>query len=173
MKVDVNNYPKNLSWEMKSFTMPNIPRGDAGMLEGLKGILGLVESNASPSEPLNIKGSDSRIDLGTACIRLRPMKLVVKTQNGWVLSEEAKVWLETNDDLYFAAFLCARVKFLAEILYYLDSPKTANELQEIAVNQYSLTWKTKSDINARLVWLRQLGLVEFQDFSLQPNRLFV
>ena len=166
MKVDTNTYPINLSWEMKSFTMPNIPRGDAGMLESLRKILELVENNASPSELLNIKGSESSIDLGTVCIRLRPMKLVVKAQNGWLLSDEAKIWLETKDDLYLAAFLCARVKFLAEILYYLDSPKTANELQEIAINEYSLTWKTKSDINARLVWLRQLGLVEFQEFSL-------
>lgn len=90
----------------------------------------------------------------------------MKAQNGWKLSEEAQKWLDTDDDLYLAAFLCSRIKFLAEILYYLDEPKTAAMLQDIAINEYSLTWKTKSDINARLVWLRQLGLVEFQDFSL-------
>ena len=166
MKVDVSKYPTNLPWEMKAFSMPNIPRGEAGMLEGLRTILELVRNHSTTSEQLNIKGSDSKIDLGTACIRLRPMKLVVKTQNGWVLSEEAKTWLDTNDNLYLAAFLCARIKFLAETLYYLDSPKTATELQDIAINEYSLSWKTKSDINARLVWLRQLGLVEFQEFSL-------
>lgn len=68
--------------------------------------------------------------------------------------------------MYLAAFLCSRIKFLAEILYYLDEPKTAAMLQDIAINEYKLAWKTKSDINARLVWLRQLGLVEFQDFTL-------
>lgn len=83
-----------------------------------------------------------------------------------MLSDEAQRWLDTDDDLYLAAFLCARIKFLAEVLYYLDEPKTAAELQNIAINEYALTWKTTSDINARLVWLRQLGLVEFQDFSL-------
>lgn len=82
-----------------------------------------------------------------------------------MLSDEAQRWLDTDDDLYLAAFLCARIKFLAEVLYYLDEPKTATELQNIAINEYALTWKTTSDINARLVWLRQLGLVEFQDFS--------
>lgn len=166
MKVDINKYPTNLPWEMKAFSMPNIPRGEAGMLDSLRTILELVRNNSTTSEQLNIKGSDSKIDLGTACIRLRPMKLVIKTPNGWILSDEANTWLDTNDNLYLAAFLCARIKFLAEILYYLDSPKTAAELQDIAINDYSLSWKTKSDINARLVWLRQLGLVEFQEFSL-------
>ena len=166
MRVDVAEYPKSLSWEMKSYSMPNIPRGTLGMKENLKNILEMVRNNVSPSQKLSIEGSESQIDLGTACVRLRPMKLLLKTQAGWILSDEAKKWLDTEDELYLAAFLCARIKFLAEILYYLDEPKTAAELQNIATNEYGLTWKTTSDINARLVWLRQLGLVEFQDFSL-------
>ena len=166
MRVDVAEYPKSLSWEMKSYSMPNIPRGTLGVKENLKTILEMVRNNVSPSQKLSIEGSESQIDLGTACVRLRPMKLLLKTQTGWVLSDEARKWLDTEDELYLAAFLCARIKFLAEILYYLDEPKTAAELQNIATNEYGLTWKTTSDINARLVWLRQLGLVEFQDFSL-------
>lgn len=166
MRVDVAEYPKSLSWEMKSYSMPNIPRGTLGVKENLKTILEMVRNNVSPSQRLSLEGSESQIDLGTACVRLRPMKLLLKTQAGWVLSDEARKWLDTEDELYLAAFLCARIKFLAEILYYLDEPKTAAELQNIAINEYGLTWKTTSDINARLVWLRQLGLVEFQDFSL-------
>ena len=166
MRIDTKEYPKSLSWETKTFSMPNTPRGDAGVVESLRFILKLVEQNTSPSQKLDIKGSDSRIDLGTACIRLRPMKLVIKSQNDWRLSEEAEKWLRTGDDLYLAAILCSRIKFLAEILYYLDSPKTAAQLQDIALNEYALNWKTKSDINARLVWLRQFGLVDFHEFSL-------
>lgn len=166
MRVDVTEYPKSLSWETKSFSMPNIPRGTLGMKENLKVILEMVRNNISPSQKLSIEGSESKIDLGTACVRLRPMRLLLKTQTGWVLSDEAQKWLDTEDELYLAAFLCARIKFLAEILYYLDEPKTAAELQDIAINEYALTWKTTSDINSRLVWLRQLGLVEFQEFSL-------
>lgn len=166
MRVNVTEYPKSLSWEMKSFSMPNISRGTLGIKENLKIILEMVRNNVSPSQRLSIEGSETKIDLGSVCVRLRPMKLLLKTQNGWVLSDEAKKWLDTEDDLYLAAFLCARIKFLAEILYYLDKPKTAAELQDIATNEYALTWKTTTDINARLVWLRQLGLVEFQDFSL-------
>ena len=125
MRVNATEYPKSLSWEMKSFSMPNIPRGTLGMKENLKIILEMVRNNVSPSQRLIIEGSESKIDLGTACIRLRPMKLLLKTQIGWVLSDEAQRWLDTDDDLYLTAFLCARIKFLAEVLYYLDEPKTA------------------------------------------------
>lgn len=48
----------------------------------------------------------------------------------------------------------------------MDTPRTSNELKEIATKDYGLNWKTISDINSRLVWLRQLGLVDFQEFSL-------
>ena len=116
MRVDISEYPKAISWEMKSFSMPNIPRGTSGMKENLRVILEMVRNNISPSQKLSIEGSESKIDLGTACVRLRPMKLLLKTQNGWELSEEAKKWLDTDDDLYLAAFLCSRIKFLAEIL---------------------------------------------------------
>lgn len=49
----------------------------------------------------------------------------------------------------------------------MDTPRKSNELKEIAVREYGLGWKTISDINSRLVWLRQLRLVDFQEFSLQ------
>lgn len=168
--IDKKQYPNPLPWENKSFSMPNIPRGEMGILECLRYILTLVKNGESPAHRLNIKGSTSKIDLNEACVRLRPMGLVLKTQTGYTLSKEASIWLESGDDLYLAALLCARMKFLGEILYYLDVPRTAAQLQEIAQNDYALTWKTKSDINSRLVWLRQFELVEFEDFSLLYRR---
>ena len=166
MSVSVDMYPKMSEWENKVFSMPNIPRGEEGMLVVLHDILTLVQNHASPSQQLIVKGSASKITLHEVCVRLRPMRLVVKTSSGWELSKESKLWLESGDNSYLAAVFCANIRFLAEILFFLDAPKTANELQEIACREYALNWKTKSDINSRLVWLRQFGFVEFQEFSL-------
>lgn len=166
MSISIDKYPKMLEWENKVFSMPNIPRGEDGLLIVLHDILTLVQKHASPSQKLNVKGSTSKITLHEVCVRLRPMRLVVKTSTGWELSEEAKLWLESGDNTYLAAVFCANIRFLAEILFFLDTPKTANELQDIACREYALNWKTKSDINSRLVWLRQFGFVEFQEFSL-------
>ncbi len=70
------------------------------------------------------------------------MRLVKKTSCGWELTKESEIWLNSGDDLYLAATLCANVRFLAEILYYLDTPRKSAELQEIAVQEYGLRWKT-------------------------------
>ncbi len=178
MAVSIDHYPKSVEWDNKVYSMPNIPRGEEGMLPVLREILLMVSNHASPSQKLNIKGSSSKITLNEACVRLRPMRLVLKTANGWEITEEARIWLESGDDLYLAAMFCANIRFLSEILFYLDTPKTASELQAIARGDYALNWKTRSDINSRLVWLRQFGLVEFQDFSLlyhitEKGRIFL
>ncbi len=170
MKVDVTEYPKTLEWEDKVFSMPNIPRGEEGLINVLRKFLLLVQNHESSAQIISIAGSQSKITLNEVCIRLRPMKLVKKVLNGWELTEESKRWLETQDNLYLAAVLCANIRFLGEILFYLDTPKKAKDLQEIAIRDYGLNWKTGSDINSRLVWLRQLELVDFQEFSLLYSR---
>lgn len=165
-KIDRADYPKNLDWEDKVFSMPNIPRGDGGLISVLREVLTQVANNTSPANVIKFDGSDSNVSLGKLCVRLRPMKLVLKTETGWRLTEYAKKWLDSGDDRYLAAVLCANIKFLGEILYYLDTPKKSTELQKIANDQYGLSWKTLSDVNSRLLWLRAFGFVDFQDFSL-------
>lgn len=167
MKIPPKDYPANRLWDEKVFSMPNIPRGSIGMLAVLRDILERVKRHNNPRDILAYEGSDSKITLDEACVRLRPMHLVSKSENGWVLSKESMIWLESGDDLYLAAFLCANIRFLAEVLFYLDTPRKSTELKEIALREYGLGWKTISDINSRLVWLRQFSLVEFQEFSLQ------
>lgn len=166
MIVPFEEYPQNRPWDEKVFSMPNIPRGTEGLLVVLYDILQKVKEHCNPKDLLVYKGSNSKITLNEACVRLRPMRLVVKTAYGWELSKDSERWLETNDNLYLAAVLCANIRFVAEVLYYLDTPRKSNELKEIATRDYGLNWKTISDINSRLVWLRQLGLVDFQEFSL-------
>lgn len=165
-KIDTKQYPKDLDWDSKVFSMPNIPHGEIGLIAVLKEILVQVANNTTPSKVIKFDGSESRLTLNELCVRLRPMKLVLKTVHGWTLSQESEIFLESDDTLYLAAVLCANIKFLGEILFYLDSAKKATELQQIAVNEYGLMWKSGSDINSRLLWLRTLGFVEFQDFSL-------
>lgn len=166
MEISPNEYPKDRTWDEKVFSMPNIPRGSEGLLHVLHDILTKVRSHSNPNDILNYNGSSSKITLNEACVRLRPMRLVLKTQNGWELSEESERWLDSGDNLYLAALLCVNIRFVAEMLYYLDVPRKSTELKEIAVRDYGLGWKTISDVNSRLVWLRQLGLVDFQEFSL-------
>src|SRR5690554_2907919 len=125
MKIDPAEYPSSKEWDEKVFSTPNLPRGDVGAIDILRNILLEVKEGRANDQKLIFSGSSSSITLDEACVRIRPMHLVQKTENGWSLSEESLIWLNSGDNLFLAAFLCANVKFLAEILYYLDEPKTA------------------------------------------------
>lgn len=131
MIVPFEEYPQNRPWDEKVFSMPNIPRGTEGLLVVLYDILQKVKEHCNTKDLLVYKGSNSKITLNEACVRLRPMRLVVKTAYGWELSKDSERWLETNDNLYLAAVLCANIRFVAEVLYYLDTPRKSNELRNI------------------------------------------
>lgn len=166
MVVHPREYPQNRLWDEKVFSMPNIPRGDDGLLFILREILTKVRNHDNPHDLLVFRGSNSKITLDEACVRLRPMRLVSKANTGWELTAESVKWLDSDDELYLAAVLCANIRFVAELLYYLDTPRKSPELKEIAVREYGMGWKTLSDVNSRLVWLRQLGLADYQEFSM-------
>lgn len=165
-KVNISEYPKDLEWNDKVFSMPKIPRGNKGLISNLKHVLRAIENNTTPTQIMTFEGSKSRITLNELCIRLRPIRLVNRNKYGWELTDQSKKFINSDDECYLAAILCANVKFLGEILFYLDTPKKSSDLQKIANLQYGLTWKTYSDINSRLLWLRNLGMVEFRKFSL-------
>jgi predicted transcriptional regulator len=165
--VSVSEYPSIRSWETKIFAMPNIPRGSRGFQESLKNILIALKNNTPSNTLVNIPGSSSENSLEDLYIRLRPSGIVKKLITGWEISQEAEKWLETEDDLYLAAILNANIRFCSEILAILkNEPKKAKEIQDVANNKYKLSWKTKSEIHARLNWLKDLRLIEFEDFSL-------
>ena len=65
----------------------------------------------------------------------------------WSLSLEAKTWLETDDDFYLAAILCANTKYMAELLEFVQTPKTTSDIQNHANSVYGMPWKKTSEVN--------------------------
>lgn len=166
--VSVSEYPKTKDWNDKVHSTPSIPGGKNVIVSNLKELLLAVQNNTPLDQVPELEESNSKSTLNHLCVhQLSAMRFVERACDGkWVLTKEAKLWIESDDNLYLAAYFCANVKFFAEILFYLDSPKTSRELFNIAVNEYDMAWKITTTINNRLVWLRQFGLIEFQEFSL-------
>ncbi len=166
--VPVSEYPKTKDWSHKVHSTPSIPGGKNVIVSNLKELLLAVQNNDPLDQVPQLEESNSKSTLNHLCVhQLSAMSFVERASNGkWVLTKAAKLWLDSEDNLYLAAYFCANVKFFAEILFYLDSPKTSRELFNIAVNEYDMAWKITTTINNRLVWLRQFGLIEFQEFSL-------
>ncbi|MBB6452770.1 putative transcriptional regulator [Salirhabdus euzebyi] len=164
-KIKNSTYPKPRDWDAKVFSMPNIPRGN-GFPETLQLILISLLANTPFNTVIKVEGSNSNKTLEDLCVRLRPSGFVRKAEGIWQVTPNAKTWLESEDNLYLSALLNANIRFYSEILVALKSnPKQISELQEIAKKEYNLNWKTKSEILARLNWLKDLGLVAYEDFT--------
>lgn len=160
------NYPKSKEWELKALAMPNIPRGKS-YPNSLKTILQAIKKQKPYNSIINIEGSSRKESLDEICVRLRPINFVSgNSKTEWKLTNEALIWLEIEDDLYLAALLNANIKFFSEILYILSQGKCQiQNLLRIAVNDYEIPWKTKNEILARLNWLKDLNLIEYEDYS--------
>lgn len=164
--ISIVEYPAPRSWSMKAQAAPNLPRGTVGLVKALRIILEDIANGKTPNSPVDIPGSDSQVSLGVCCQRLRPVGLVLDKRGSWSLSDEAETWLSSGDNNYLAAILCANTKFMGEMLSLLQHPMKASELQEIANEQYFLPWERTSEVNRRTVWLRDLGLIEFHDYTM-------
>ena len=166
--IPVSEYPKTKDWNDKVHSTPSIPGGKNVIVSNLKALLIAIQNGEPLDQVPQLEESNSKSTLNHLCVhQLSAMNFVERKSDGkWALTKVAKLWLDSEDNLYLAAYFCANVKFFAEILFYLDSPKTSRELFNIAVNEYDMAWKITTTINNRLVWLRQFGLIEFQEFSL-------
>ena len=166
-EVSKDQYPINKDWNEKIFTTPSIPGGKDYLLANLKNLFLLVKDKTDLNTVPQLTNSEGKQTLEYLCVHaLSPMNFVVRTNTGFELTDAANLWLDSEDDDYLAAYFCANVRFFGEILYYLDSPKKAGDLFDIAVNEYDMAWKNTTTINNRLIWLRQFGLIDFQEFSL-------
>lgn len=165
--VDFSKYPKIREWDTKVLSIPKIPRGSNGYQETLKVILNALIEEKPYSKPIDIEGSNRKDTLEDQFVFLNPTGIVRKNIKGrWEMSEEAENWLKSEDNLYLAAILNANIKFFSEILYILSKqPAQIKKIRDIAINNYKLPWKQKQEILNRLAWLRDLNLINYEDFS--------
>ncbi|PSA95396.1 hypothetical protein C6370_10485 [Bacillus atrophaeus] len=163
--IDPKDYPKHREWNAKVFSLPKIPRSDMGQPVVLREILKAIVNKVPYGTKMKFTGSTSEATLENLCRWLRPIGLIHKEGGIWKISEESKRYLESEDDFYLTALFCANVRFIGELLVKLDKPLTTMELLNTANKDYKLNWDTKSEVGNRLTWLRQLGLVNFNDFK--------
>ncbi|WDH76703.1 restriction endonuclease [Exiguobacterium marinum] len=167
--LNPTNLPPVRPWETKVSAMPNIPRGEKGYPNTLHTILNHLQSDMPINSLISFEGSNRKTSLEDLCISLRPSGFVKRTVNGWILTGQSKELLNSPSNDYLAAVLSSNIKFFSEILGVLHKKGslTSSELQEIASTDYKISWKTKSEIHARISWLRDLNLISFEDFSLK------
>lgn len=165
VQIDPMEYPKFSDYSFHAQSSPNIPVGSAGMIETLRTILDVLKNGQSLDDVISIEGSTAKLSLGEACLALSPCGLVVKTAEGYTPSAEADRWIDTGDNSYLAACLASRCKFFSGMIDVLGTPKTSGELRLMANAEYGMSWTKKSEVQCRLKWARELGLVEYREYE--------
>ena len=165
VQIDPMEYPKFSDYSFHAQSSPNIPVGSAGMIETLRTILDVLKHGQSLDDVISIEGSTAKLSLGEACLALSPCGLVVKTAEGYTPSAEADRWIDAGDNSYLAACLASRCKFFSGMIDVLGTPKTSGELRLIANAEYGMSWSKTSEVQRRLKWARELGLVEYREYE--------
>lgn len=165
VQIDPMEYPKFSDYSSHAQSSPNIPVGSAGMIETLRTILDVLKSGQSLDDVILIDGSTAKLSLGAACLALSPCGLVVKTPEGYTPSTVADRWIETGDNSYLAACLASRCRFFSGMIDVLGAPMTSGELRLLANAEYGMSWSKTSEVQRRLKWARELGLVEYREYE--------
>lgn len=156
-------------WNSKVNAMPRIPRSqeEGGYLLSLQEILQSINDNNSNKFPVQIKGSETANTIDEHCERLRPLGIVYQShpQDKWHISEEMNDFFNTNNREFLLHFLNSKIKYITELLIFLEEPKTIGEIYNHAVNHYSMAWKGKSQIRDRLHWFIDLKAVNYSKYE--------
>lgn len=162
--------PKEREWDAKIFSVPKIPRGDDGQVQVFINILQAVSEGMPLNSCFQVKGSNSKATLDRLCVWLRPIGVVYKESGRWFLTDVGKVCLQEKNPMYITAVFHSAIRFFGEILWIMNEPMKIQELLTYANEQYFVNWKTKSEISNRLTWLREVGMVAYNDYRMEYVR---
>lgn len=90
---------------------------------------------------------------------------MLRLLRGYIPSAEAERWIDTGDNSYLAACLASRCKFFSGMIDALGTPKTSGEPRLTANAEYGMSWSKKGEVQRRLKWARELGLVEYREYE--------
>src|SRR5699024_5819306 len=142
--------------------MPRIPRSQnsRGYVTSLIKILKAKESGKENNHILDFEDSKSSNTLNYYCIRLRPIGIVEIKNSKWCISEELTGWNDEDIGEIIPELLNAKVKYISEMLKFIQVPKKIKSVLEDAKKTYNMTWKDNSQVYDRLHWFMDLGMVE-------------
>ena len=161
--AQVNDHiPEPLPWEQRAKGANPLPGGYSGYLDALRKILSRMAQSAMSFEQL-VVWMQEEFDIAetSARTRLHFMKKagLIGSDVGFVtIEDEARCWLDGGGDSMLIAVLHSRVRFVGEMLEELRTPKSVEQLRQIAA-RYGFDWEKQTQINNRRGWLESAKLI--------------
>lgn len=159
--IPMADYPKLKPWKDRSLSIQYLPTGSDNLVGALRRVLTAVDEGIEPQSPVPIPGAKSSSTINDVCVRLRPAGLVQRRNGTWTVGDDARIWIQSGDDMYLAAVLCSNIRFMSEQLNLMHEPIRERTIWSIAVKEYGMTWKKAEQVHFRNDWFRALGLVQY------------
>ncbi|GLW68426.1 hypothetical protein Kpho02_07250 [Kitasatospora phosalacinea] len=140
-----------------------MPGGPTEIIGNLRALLEDVARDSGYDRSFTWPGADAPTQLRKVLHLVGTCGLLVREGRPTRLSltEAARHFLATGDELHLIGVLHANVRFIGEALAGVGEGTTHVELNRVAVEQYGLGWESLDQVRRRVYWLRAAGLVEF------------
>lgn len=159
-----DSVPAVLPWDQRINGAQTMPGGYSGYLVSLREICHMINESAQTfAELASWMCTKFDISQNSSRMRLRFLEragLVHQPDGVLRLEERTRNWLDDGADELVIAVMHSRVKFVGEILEELNSPKSIEQLREIAASCHGLDWERLGQINVRRGWLESAKLIE-------------
>ncbi|CAM3122215.1 restriction endonuclease [Staphylococcus argensis] len=156
------------NWNNKFNALPRLPRSKSknGYVDTLKTLFHKIDSKIELDTPVKIEGSTTNHTLKHyVSILFRYNFVKIDEKDHYYINER----LKSSDDNTFrrnlAEFLNSNVKYISELLTYIENPKTTKDILNDANENYNMSWKQKGQIHERLAWLEDLGLITSMSYK--------
>lgn len=140
-----------------------MPGGPEEIIRNLMALLRDLAENPAIDRSFTVPGTETSVPLRKILNTLGTCGLMRREgyPTRMILTEDARYFLESGDELFLVAVIHANVRFIGEALASIGDGTTHDELHKIAGAQYGLKWESLDQIRRRVYWLRAAGLAEF------------
>lgn len=155
-------------WNIKFNALPRLPRSQSkfGYVDTVKAVFNKIYSKERQEEIINIEGSNTKHPLKHYIeILFRYKFLKIDNENNYYVTESLANFEKEDFRYNLAKFLQANVKYISELLWFIQEPKTTKEILKYANDSYNMSWKQKGQIHERLAWLDDLGLINSMSYK--------
>lgn len=130
----------------------------------------IIDKNLFPKQ--TTKGEDQRNAVGSHITKLVGTGILQKDGDKVSLTKDTHRWLDIDDDSIVLKSFHNNVKFVGELVFELQEPKTIGELIEVAVRQYKVRRikEMVRKIRWRCDWLESAQLIEIVDPRSKPEK---
>lgn len=164
---DPEAWPVPFAWDQRGRSVYPLPGGYAGYLTSLQSILAHV-AEVHPEKPefaewmrATFGSSVNAADL--VRVFLTRISLLRESRGVLHLTDEAQGWSRTQDPAFAIALLHSRVRFIGEMLAFLDRPAAIEDIRQYANAEYGMVWSTRAQVDRRRGWLQSAGMLHLND----------